>query len=175
MKNNREGYGKLWNWFGLSYASWLTIPRVMMHEMSDEWQSKMADLMQEFTDTWDTSDLPNPIVSAREGNKFTSWPDWLLNYRHPVKTKLNAMKKEFTDVSEFNTADYWRSKGYVEQSVVTMNRPYLTISGLEAMITGVFDGGDLTLISISKGMPKGSPIHSHVRDCKPNSIYKWDN
>lgn len=81
---DRPGYEKLWGWFGLSYASFLTLPRVFMHEMSDEWQSKMADLLEEFDETFDLTDLPSPSVSAKGGNRFTSWPGWLLNYRYPV-------------------------------------------------------------------------------------------
>ena len=29
---------RLSRWFGLSYASWLTMPRVMMEAMPEEWQ-----------------------------------------------------------------------------------------------------------------------------------------
>jgi len=47
----KKGYDKLWSWFGLSYASFLTLPRVMMHEMPDEWQGKMADLLEEWDST----------------------------------------------------------------------------------------------------------------------------
>jgi hypothetical protein len=32
------GREKLWDWFGLSYASWLTLPRVLMHEIPNEWR-----------------------------------------------------------------------------------------------------------------------------------------
>lgn len=36
----QTGKEKLWQWFSLSYAAWLTLPRVLMHEMPDEWQRK---------------------------------------------------------------------------------------------------------------------------------------
>lgn len=48
----KEGKQELWNWFGLSYASFLTIPRVLMHQMSDEWQSEMCRLLQEYDETF---------------------------------------------------------------------------------------------------------------------------
>jgi hypothetical protein len=79
----RRGYDRLWHWFSMSYASWLTIPRVMMHEMPDEWQYKMGALMEEWDDTWDSSELPSPSVSAKKDGKYTRWPEWVLNYRRP--------------------------------------------------------------------------------------------
>ena len=89
---NKEGYNKLWLWFGGSRCSWLTMPRVLMHEMPDEWQSKMADLLQEWDESWDSSEMPEPIVSARQGGKFTKWPRWLLNYRRPDKDEVNNLR-----------------------------------------------------------------------------------
>ena len=57
MKNDKKGYDRLWNYFGLSYASWLTMPRVLMHEMPDSWQLKMAKLLEEYDNYWDTDKL----------------------------------------------------------------------------------------------------------------------
>jgi hypothetical protein len=89
-----KGYNKLWLWFGLSRASWLTLPRSLMHQMPDEWQSKMADLLDEFDDTFDSSEMPSPIVNARKNGRFTRWPYWILNYRHPDKSLINQLKKK---------------------------------------------------------------------------------
>lgn len=88
----RKGYERLWNWFSLSYASWLTLPRAMMHEMPDEWQDKMAALLEEWESTWDSSDLPTPSVSAKKEGKFTRWPSWLLNYRHPDQEEIKKLR-----------------------------------------------------------------------------------
>lgn len=87
-----KGKEELWNWFSLSYASWLTLPRVLMHEMPDEWQGKMAELLNEFSETWDGSEMPVPHVSARHYNRFTKWPEWLLQYRHPNKDEINKIR-----------------------------------------------------------------------------------
>ena len=89
-----KGYDKLWDWFGLSYSGWLTLPRVLMHEMPDEWQERMADLLLEWNERWDTNDMPTPYVLARQGNKFTKWPSWVTNYRRPDKEEINARKFE---------------------------------------------------------------------------------
>lgn len=34
-------------WFGLSYANYLAVPRVLIQSMSDEWQSRLARLLDE--------------------------------------------------------------------------------------------------------------------------------
>ena len=35
-KYPNKGCDDLWEWFGLSRASWLTMPRILMHEMPAE-------------------------------------------------------------------------------------------------------------------------------------------
>lgn len=40
------GENALWLWFGLSRASWLTLPRVLMHEMPDEWRDVPIEDME---------------------------------------------------------------------------------------------------------------------------------
>lgn len=83
QNNQTHGYEALWTWFGLSYSSWLTLPRVLMHEMPDEWQQKMADLLQEWDDTWTNADIGTTYITMRKNGKFIKVPDWLNNYRHP--------------------------------------------------------------------------------------------
>lgn len=89
-----KGHDKLWEWFGLSRDSFLIMPRSMMHEMPDEWQSKMADLLNEWDDTWDMSDIGVDQVHAvaRKNGKIVKIPDWVKNYRHPDKLKINSIK-----------------------------------------------------------------------------------
>lgn len=90
------GHEALWNWFGLSRASWLAMPRVLMHEMPDEWQAKMAELLHEWDATWDTDDCPTPRVQAEVDGQLAKWPEWLLQYRHPDLDIIEAhrAKKE---------------------------------------------------------------------------------
>ncbi|MBT7631292.1 MAG: hypothetical protein HN597_16555 [Desulfobacula sp.] len=47
-----DGKERLWGWFELSYASFLVIPRVLMHSMPDDWQNQMASLLEEYQDTF---------------------------------------------------------------------------------------------------------------------------
>lgn len=87
-----KGRDRLWDWFGMSYASWLTMPRVMMHAMPDDWQERMAVLCEEWDAAWDSSDLPTPSVQARSNGRFTKWPRWLLNYRHPDRKAIDSIR-----------------------------------------------------------------------------------
>lgn len=90
-----SGEDRLWNWFGLSRASFLTMPRVMMHAMPDDWQMQMAKLCEEWDATWNSEHLPTPAVMARDNrNTFRSWPSWVLNYRHPDYRELYNMRKK---------------------------------------------------------------------------------
>lgn len=89
------GYAALRFWFGFSRASWLTLPRALMQEMPDEWQAKMAALLEEWDAQWD---IPESLayetsVSAKRDGKFASWPDLLVNYRHPDLNGIEAMRK----------------------------------------------------------------------------------
>lgn len=89
----RPGYDDLWGWFGLSYASWLTLPRAMMHEMPDAWQAKMAALLKEWDETWVTSDSPTPTVMGRGNDgKYKKYDSRILYYRHPDKKFINSLK-----------------------------------------------------------------------------------
>ncbi len=35
-------------WFGLSYASYLVLPRSLIQEMPEEWQKRMVELLEEW-------------------------------------------------------------------------------------------------------------------------------
>lgn len=93
----RPGLNKLWGWFGLSYASFLTLPRVLMHEMPDDWQKKMADLLDEFDNTFQSIPLDGFRVQGVKNKKLTKIPTWLLNYRHPDKREILKSKLGITE------------------------------------------------------------------------------
>lgn len=82
----RKGYDALWEWFGLTYAGWLTIPRVVLHAMPDDWQGRLAELLKEYDDA---VNLDHPFtdlkffVTAKKGGKFVAMPRALTNYRRP--------------------------------------------------------------------------------------------
>ena len=86
------GYDALWLWFGIGRAGWLTIPRALLHEMPDEWQGKLAELLNEYEQTFPNQPDVSTQVMIRKGNRFTSEYAWLNNYRHPSREKINSMR-----------------------------------------------------------------------------------
>ena len=87
-----DGQDVLWEWFGLSYASWLTIPRVLLHAMPDEWQGEMAKLLNEYEDAFPNQpELGTRVQITKEG-KLIKTPSWLLNYRHPDKEAIDKLR-----------------------------------------------------------------------------------
>lgn len=88
----RSGHDALWLWFGLSRAGWLTLPRVMMHEMPDEWQAKMAELLNEWDETW--KNQPDIVIEvrAKRSGKLIPVPKFLCNYRHPDRTQIDKLR-----------------------------------------------------------------------------------
>lgn len=87
-----SGYHRLWGWFGLSRAAFLTLPRVLMHEMPDDWQGRMADLLDEYNATFKNLPEIQLTVQATEGGKFIPMPEVLQNYRHPRQSEIEALK-----------------------------------------------------------------------------------
>lgn len=92
--NNGDGHSKLACWFGLSYASFLTLPRVLMNDMPDEWQKKMANLLNEMDDTFPNVPISGYRVQATEGGKLTRFPKWVIRYRYPDKAELKKARKK---------------------------------------------------------------------------------
>lgn len=90
---DREGRDRLWGWFSLSYASFLTLPRVLMHEMPDDWQGKMVDLLREYDEAFPNQpDIGTRVQATRDG-KLVKFPEWILNYRHPRYAEIEKLKK----------------------------------------------------------------------------------
>lgn len=79
-------------WFGLSYASWLTIPRVLMGAMPPEWQQKMAALLHEYDEAFPNQPDMGTRVQVTQDGKLVKAPHWLLNYRHPDKAKIDSLR-----------------------------------------------------------------------------------
>lgn len=85
---------ELWNWFGIGRSTWLTIPRVLLHEMPEDWQNKMAELLNQYEQTFPNQpDLKTRVQVTDLNNKLVKTPDWLLNYRHPVRHEIEKLKR----------------------------------------------------------------------------------
>jgi len=88
---------KLWNWFSLSYAGWLTIPRSLCHEMSLEWQNKLAELLKEYDETYiNMPDIGTRVMFTKNG-KFSKGPKWMSNYRRPNEKEIDNLKTYDSD------------------------------------------------------------------------------
>lgn len=78
--------------FGLSYASWLVWPRVVMQAMPLLWQQKfckLADEMDEKFPHWSPEEGTFQ-VGLRVNGKITKLPEELCNYRRPVEEYRGA-------------------------------------------------------------------------------------
>jgi len=94
-----EGYEDLWGWFGLSYASFAVMPRILMHAMPDDWQKKMAKLLREFDREFENFDICSgyTVQLKNSDGKFIKSPQWLLNYRRPDEYEINKCRREKKD------------------------------------------------------------------------------
>lgn len=63
-----------------------------MHEMPDEWQEKMASLLEQYDDTFDDGCDFTVSVSAKRGNKYVEIPEWLKNYRRPDMERIDKAR-----------------------------------------------------------------------------------
>lgn len=84
----------LQSWFNLSYASWLTLPRVLMEAMPIEWQDEMAALLNEYDETFPNQPEMGTRVQCTHNEKLIPTPDWLSNYRHPDKQMIDQMREK---------------------------------------------------------------------------------
>ena len=59
------------NWFGLTYANYLILPRSILQSMDAEWQKKMVDLLNDLEDKMREEylqDMPDYSVNAKDSN-----------------------------------------------------------------------------------------------------------
>lgn len=75
-------------YFGLSYASWLTLPRVLMQAMPTTWQSRIAELLNEYDDAIKNPPDYGTTVRTTVNGKIVKTPEWMTNYRHPDRSMI---------------------------------------------------------------------------------------
>ncbi len=90
----QDGNSRLWGWFGLSRAAFCVLPRVLMHEMPDQWQKEMAILLEQFDDTWDDGLDGTVTVSYKTERRYAKFPEWVCNYRRPDLDYIDTLRKE---------------------------------------------------------------------------------
>lgn len=76
-------------WFGLTYASYLVLPRLLLESMPRRWQLKMIALINQMPNTLDLpEETPNYQVSAKKKGKFIR--DRYRDYRHAAKIPMRV-------------------------------------------------------------------------------------
>jgi len=77
-----DTFSPISEWFELSYAQYLTVPRLVMESMPKAWQEQMAKLLQEMDDTFDWRPTEGRYwVRLRDAKgRFSDAP--LHDYRH---------------------------------------------------------------------------------------------
>lgn len=91
----RDGADELSCWFSLSYASFLTLPRVLMEGMPDAWQGKMAALLHEYDAAWPglLQFAYETRVQITKDGKLVKTPEWLINYRRPDHEFVESLRR----------------------------------------------------------------------------------
>lgn len=82
--------GPMHLWFGLSYASYLTLPRSLIQSMPNHWQRRLVRLLEQFGETFPGADLQY-TVKKRKAGKFESDP--LADYRRPDEAAIKRCRK----------------------------------------------------------------------------------
>jgi hypothetical protein len=82
------------DWFELTYAQYLTVPRSIMQRMPVAWQQQMAQLLTELDEAFDWRPHEGRYwVELRNASgKFVSDP--LKEYRHPDDDYIDSIVKK---------------------------------------------------------------------------------
>lgn len=86
---------KLQQWFGLSYSSFLVLPRVLMNDMPQEWQDKMSELLDEYDQAFDQSKVGVDgcrVQATGPNNELVKMPSEVINYRRPCQLFLERVR-----------------------------------------------------------------------------------
>lgn len=81
-KNGKYQGDPIHDWFELSYAQFLTVPRLVMDSMPYEWQVKMAILLEEMDETFDWRPKEGRYWVRLKDDKGRYCNAPLGNYRH---------------------------------------------------------------------------------------------
>lgn len=88
-----EAYdGPMWNWFELTYSSYLVIPRALLCGMPLAWQEKMVALLNECREVYDTDQMRDRYTVKLRDERGRFVRDELANYRHPQALPYRQMK-----------------------------------------------------------------------------------
>lgn len=86
--------GPVWNDFGLSYSSYLVLPRVLLCGMPREWQEKFVALLDEARQTYDLTHYDTDYTVQLRNERGQFCHDSFTNYRHPMKIGLPYRREQ---------------------------------------------------------------------------------
>ena len=82
----------VWDWFELSYAQYLTVPRSILQSMHLKWQKKFVKLMEELDDTIDWRPKTGRYWVQLKDSKGRYVQDSFMQYRHVNKSDIPFKK-----------------------------------------------------------------------------------
>lgn len=89
---HQDGHNALSEWFSLDRATWLTIPRVLLEAMPDEWQGRLAILLNEYDEHYpNIPDMGTRVLVTQNGRTIKT-PPQLLNYRYPSQKFIDQIR-----------------------------------------------------------------------------------
>ena len=82
--------------FGLTYAAWLCLPRVLLQEMPLEWQVKLVELLDQFDDEFDwlPANATMYVQFKDDSGTFMKVPRELCHYKYPEQEALDKMRRK---------------------------------------------------------------------------------
>jgi len=80
------------NWFGLTYSSYLVLPRSLLQEMPPAWQHELVMLLERMREEFPGEHSEYMVQKRGDNNRFVSDP--LRNYRYPDPTALAAARTD---------------------------------------------------------------------------------
>ena len=82
------------DWFELTYAQYLTVPRSIMERMPVEWQRQMAQLLTELDETFDWRPHDGCYWVELRDSKGRYQVDPLKEYRHPNDDYIDSIMRK---------------------------------------------------------------------------------
>ena len=99
------------NWFGLTYANYLVLPRSILQSMDAEWQKKLVNLLNELEDKMNEEglqDMPDYSVDAKNSDgKYTKDP---YRYYWRDNNRINGLVDVFGIDKEQFEKDYLKNE-----------------------------------------------------------------
>ncbi len=81
-------------WFGLTYSSYLVLPRSLLQAMPHEWQERFVACLDELREEWDSSRIKSNYSVYLRGDDGRYVRDPLANYRHPNRELIESLRRK---------------------------------------------------------------------------------